>query len=213
MLLNIYLIVLFICFCIGLGSVYYNRNVPLRLKVFPWFIFLTFVVELIAKWSTIPQQAVIYNVFTVFEFVFLFYMLYGFLAHKWIKRSLFYVNFVYPIGALINVFFIHGVYQFHTNTFLIGSVLLIFFSSYYLYELFFKKKNMKPFEHPYFWVALGILLFYSCTASMVLTFDSWQLFSPADRKLVNSILLYINMVYYSLFAIAFLCIPKQKKHQ
>jgi len=213
MLFNIYLIVLFICFCIGLRSVYYYRNIPLQLKLFPWFIFLTFIIELIAKHSPIQQQIVLYNFFTAFEIVFLFYLLHGFLVTKWIRRALVYLIVIYPIAAAIYILLFHGIYQFHTITFLIGSVLLMFFSSYSLYELFFKKKITKPSEDPSFWSALGILFFYSGSVSIALTCEFLELFSKTEIRLLNTLLLYINLLYYSLFAIAFLCIPKLQKAQ
>jgi len=56
MLFKVYLLLLFICFIIGVISIYKNRNVPFYLKLVPWFILITFAAEVldVSSGSVIP---------------------------------------------------------------------------------------------------------------------------------------------------------------
>lgn len=208
MLFRVYLALLFICFITGAVSIYNTKNLPRYLKVFPWFIFLTFLIEISGKYLFPSKSGPIYNTYALVEFIFFGIVLYHIIPNKLIKRSIIYSECVYLIITFINNCFIQGINQFNATTYLLSAVLLVFFSSYYLYELFFRNAALKPLNEASFWIAVAILLFHSCSCPIVVAMDHIPLFSLRNLRLINNILLAIDLLYYSLFIIAFFCILK-----
>jgi hypothetical protein len=208
MLFRVYLALLFICFITGAVSIYSTKNLPRYLKVFPWFIFLTFLIEICGKYLFPSKTGPIYNTYALVEFIFFGIVLYHIIQNKLIKQSIVYSQCVYLLMAFINSCFIQGISQFNSISYLLSAVLLVFFSSYYLYELFFKNAVLKPLNEASFWIAVAILLFHTCSCPIVVVMDYLPLFSLQNLKLINSILLAIDLLYYSLFIIAFLCLHK-----
>lgn len=207
MLFYIYLIVLLSCFIIGIAINYFSKPVPLYLKLFPWFIFITFVVEIIAEYLayTVRNKNAVYNFYSILEFTFLVFLIYNYIQNKRIRRVIVYVICVYLPVMLVNIFFIQGIHHFHTITFLPGSLLLILFSAWCLYELFFKNPAKAPFKQPAFWIATGILLFRSCSVPIFLVLEFGRQFTFKESVLISQFMLAINLIYYSLFSIAFFC--------
>jgi hypothetical protein len=207
MLFNIYLAVLFICFITGVVSVYYNRKAPLYLKLFPWFILITFVVEKVAIYLayTTRNNNAVYNFYSILEFAFFVFLIYNCIQNKRIRRVIVFTACLFLPFMLANIFFIKGIHHFETITFLPGSGLLILFSSACLYELFFKSSVKTPFKEPAFWIAVGILLFRSCTAPLFLVQGFGKQFTFKQLLLIGQFIIIINLIYYSLFTIAFLC--------
>jgi hypothetical protein len=206
MLFEIYLVLLFICFITGLISVYKARSVPRYLKIFPWFIFITLVIEIIQKFFFHKYVQAFYNLYSVLEFICLGYLLYQIIESESIKRFILLAEFIYLPASLIDIFFIRGINHFHTITYLPGAILLVFLSACFLYELFFKKPDIDPIKESPFWITCGMLLFHSCSASIILVTDFLSKFSHEETRLLNKLMLAINLLYYSLFTIGFLCI-------
>jgi hypothetical protein len=183
------------------------------LKLFAWFVFITMVIEIAQKFFLHNYEQAFYNFYSLLEFIFLGYLLYQIVESGFIKRLILLTEYVYLPATLIDIFFIRGINHFHTITYLLGAVLLILFSVYFLYELFFKKLDVTSIKESSFCIVLGILLFHSCSAAIMLTVDFLNKFLPEEIRLLNKVMLAINLLYYSLFIIAFLCIPKLKKAQ
>ena len=136
------------------------------------------------------------------------FLLYQIIQNKLIRRIIVYMQWAYVVVVLINSFFIQGINQFNATSYLVGSGLLVFFSSYYLYELFFKNPSLKPLNEASFWVALGILIFHSCSCAILLALDYLSSFSRNEIKLLAHFTQALDLVYYSFFIISFLCIIK-----
>src|SRR5687767_11227651 len=104
MLFNIYLAVLFICFITSVVFAYYNRQAPLYLKLFPWFIFITFVVEIIVEYLafTVRNKNAVYNFYSVLEFTFLVFLIYNCIPNTRMGRIVVYVVCAYIPVMLSN---------------------------------------------------------------------------------------------------------------
>lgn len=213
MLFIIYLILLTICFVIGFVALFLNKRSPLHIKLFPWFIFITWVVEVNVKYWLAKYTTQFYTFFTVLDFIFFSFLLHQIVQNKKVKRVIVYATYGFLPAILINIFFVAGINRFHTLTFIIGCALLAFFSAYYLYELILKNPAVKPFTEASFWIVSGILLWHSCAAPILLTMEFLHQFSNVDLNSLNIFFTCINYLYYTLFNIAFLCLLKFRKNQ
>jgi hypothetical protein len=201
----IYLTVLLICFIIGIVTNYLIKPVPLYLKFFPWFIFLTLLVEITGVYLSFKygRNLYFYNVFHLLEFLFFGYILYQ-ISHKAnAKRVIIYSGCIYLSIKAIS-FFIQSIRDFHTWSYLVGAFLLVVISAWYLFD-FFKESQSNPFRHPPFSISSGILFFYSCSIPLHLCLNFMINFTVSELKILGNIFLLINIIYYCLFSVAFVC--------
>jgi len=213
MLFKIYLILLFTCFIIGVIAVYRTKSAPRYLKLLPWFILITFIAEVLGGYVFKYKNGPVYNSFALIEVTFLNYLFYQLIQNKLIRRMIIYMQCAFSVVVLVNSFFIQGISKFNATSYLLGSGLLIFFSGYYLYELFFKNPSLKPFNKPSFWIATGILVFHASSCSVLLAVDHVSSFSKYEIKLIAWFIQTLDILYYSLFIIAFSCILKFRNPQ
>ncbi len=67
---------------------------------------------------------VLYNIFTMLEFVFYFFVLYQIIQNKKAKRIIFHISWIYVLLFLINITFIQKITGFHTMTYSLGCLLI-----------------------------------------------------------------------------------------
>jgi hypothetical protein len=159
-----------------------------------------------------PGNNWIDNLFTNIEFVFYSYLFSKFTTDPHHRRRIWICLSCYLPLAVINIFLIQGWNSFHSYTFLLGSLMMIYFSCIYYLGLFRIQTYINLIRYPSFWIVSG-LLFYYCGMFC------WNTFFEAYGKLY--ILEYIQLFYiitnifnillYTCFSIAFICLRSNQK--
>lgn len=133
-----YLIILFEFLSFVASLVFFFRkNPPRYLKLFPAFLFVTVIVELIAavlklnKISTKP----LYNYFSVFEVLFYLFVLYCIIESHRVRKIILYSGVLYPIVSIIDIL-THKLKSFHALTYCLGAILLVCLCVYYFFDFF-----------------------------------------------------------------------------
>jgi len=201
-----YIIVILISSIVGL-VVSFRGNAPSYLKFLPYFLFVTFVLEVIG-WQMGQQginNAIYFNFFSLIFFIYYLYIIHQILRSAIIKRILLFCVILYPIIALINIFFIQGPHVFHTMTYSIGALLTIIFCVYFFYELFRIPHSITLKNHPGFWIVTGLLFFNTCSLPFIGLANYIYQFSPVLINNIQFILGFLNVLLYLLITIAFLC--------
>jgi len=186
-----------------------KHNTSPYLKLFPVFLFLTLAVELYGSFSV--DNAPVYNVFSIVEFEFYLFIIGKILQTRIIKIWIKVVMVLYPIVCLVNIFLIQkSISQLLVTTYSIGCLLIVIFSIFYFYELFSSNTFVNLKREPAFWIITRLLFFYTCSFPI---FGLINIISrvPLIIRNIASLLLIINVILYTLFAVAFLCrirIPK-----
>ncbi len=182
---------------------------------FFWFIpflALTNMVELGARfgWFTIGTSNVwVYNIFENIEFIFYawFFSTQAAIAKK---KKIFYLTAAYLCVACINIIFIQGFFNFHSYSYLLGSLFMIYLVIDFFYNLIHQQgEYIHLLKYPPFWISVGILFFYVGMFSFYVYFEFIILHLSKDYSNLFLVLMDIfNIVLYGCFSIAFLC-PKQ----
>jgi len=201
-----------ICFLASL-ALFFQASVPRYLKTFPFFLFLTIIIEIAGilltkkKVDSIPM----YNVFTTFEFIFYLYILRSIIYNIKVKKIILWLMAMYPVLVLINRLFFQK-NTFHTNTYSLGCLLIVGACIYYFYEIFQTTHSVNLVKEPAFWICSGLLFFYTCSFPL---FGLWNHLHGLPRIILRNlaaVMQFMNVLLYSLFSIAFLCrIRIQKK--
>lgn len=133
-----------------------------------------------------------------------------YLEKKMYKKTL-WINLFFVLIAIVNIVFFQGKKHFHTITYGLGSLIIIAACIYYYYELFLYPNDKKLFKQADFWVVTAILFFYVCGFPLfVLNNIYFTKVAMSIWPIIAAISDCINILFYSLFIVAFLC--KIKKY-
>jgi len=196
------------------GVILYRRLEPPVLRTLIPFLALTVLVEgtgLVTSRMHL-RNLWMFNFFTCLEFLFYSYLYSRLLEHrKWVK-VIRYSMIVFPALFLVNIFFIEGFNRFHTITYRIGSVMVVFWCYLYFRQLMRSPGYTSIFRNPIFWVSTGLLFFYTgfffyMSAAYILLYTKLII----DRIVWQALSDTLNTLLYGCFLIAFLCRLTVKK--
>lgn len=203
--IDIYFIAL--CFLVSL-SVFFTQKTPyFYLKLFPPYLLLTVISETLGSYlGSIGETNIqLYNFFSTFEFCFYLWIISLVIRdRRWIRSIRISIP-IYTLIAVTNILFIQKMKTFHTMTYAIGCLLIVFFCIYYFFELFRVPKSEKLLKNPAFWICSGLLFFYCCGFPLYGFLNSWSNISKLVLNNFGTIVSILNFFLYSLFMIAFLC--------
>src|SRR5580692_3371843 len=114
MYLTVYFTFIVVSFLASL-TVYFQRNTEQYLRLFPLFLLLTILVEMIAYFlrtqnkSATTLYTTLYNFFTSFEFFFYTYVLRMVIQNRRMKKIIFYGSWLYIFLVALNFLFIQKI--------------------------------------------------------------------------------------------------------
>jgi len=182
-------------------------DMPFHLKLFSLLLGLTFFVECTAVWmmKTHHSNVGLYNSFMLIEFWVYGYYYYQIIHVRRIKNIIQGYLWIFPIFWTIVVFGIFGWKNWNSYVVIAGSLCVISFSVVYYYQLFAAPDPIPLGRLPEFWIATGLILFYSCNLPYMgmLNFLVNNYLVLAEKLL--TVLRILIIIMYSLFTYAFLC--------
>ncbi len=203
--LNIDLIVLLISILVGLYTT--RKESPLYLRLFPYFLTLTFLIELIGQYFQERgiHNVIIYNIYSPIQFSFLTYFFAQVIPNRVIQKIIWRTGFIIPLTCILNMFFLQGLHVFNTYTFLLCSMEMILLGIIYFYQLFKSSANVTLLKEPPFWICIGIIFFSTCSVTLIGSSNYIALLPKLILSNMNQILLLVDSFFYLMFIIAFLC--------
>ncbi len=184
-----------------------QKRIPHRLWLFPYFLVLTLVVEILG-WQLSEKgkhNADLYNFFSLSAFTYYMYLIMEVVYSKKAKRIILYVMSIYVVISLINILFIQKIHSFHTMTYSLGCFLIVVIAIYYFYELLQVPRSINLKREPSFWIVAGLLFFYICTLPILGVLNYLFSFPGVIGRSLEDIIAILNALLYSLFTIGFLC--------
>ncbi len=209
---DIYILFILISF---LASLFLSTksNQPLYLYLFPLNLAFVLILEILAVKLAYQGKpnARLYNILSSVQIVFYLWVFSQVIARASVKRYLKVVAGLYPFMVIFNKLLIQKGDAYHSLTVALGSLFIVLAAVYYFYELFQSEKSIHLVEEPSFWIASGLLFFYSCSFPLFALINYF--YSPSNRIIFNLIYLssVLNILLYSSFTIAFLCRIKIRK--
>ncbi|OIR08299.1 hypothetical protein GALL_94670 [mine drainage metagenome] len=211
-----YIYVMIFAIGAGLYGILKKKLQGLYLQLFIIFLAISLFVELLASFLLqIKKQEntlLLFNIFTAFEFMFYLWVIREVIRNRKAKKVMLFILLIYPLTALINVFFFQGKHGFHSFTYALGCLLIVISCIYYFYELFLIPYSVNLLRQPSFWICTALLFFYAFTYPIYGL--SNLMMSLPKTILINleRIVYLLNVLLYSMFSIAFLCRIKIRKY-
>ncbi len=205
------LIVLLIAILVGFVTRKKNHK-PYHLLL-PYFLLLTLLVELygLVHHRKGENNVPVFNFFSVIEFSFFLYFFYSVSRYPKIRRVIFILQFLLPVACLVNIFFFQGFYAFHTITYTIGSGLMVALGVLYIYQLFKYSERIDLLREPSFWMCIAVIFFFTSSITLVGAFNYVTLLPAIIRLNLQKILKAVDMFFYLIFTISFLCRTHTRK--
>ena len=194
-------------------SVYFQKQTPLYLQLYPVYLSSAFVIGLIEEWLVQhgKYNTGVANVWGTIEFCFYFFVLHQIIFNIKIRRIILYVTIFYALFAFFNLFFIKHKVGFNPVNFTVGCLITVLLCIYYFVEIFQKTEAESLSRSPAFWIASAILF------NTVLIFPTFALESFLEEQTkvdkasqifyenLGTIVTIIIVLTFILYVIGFLC--------
>ena len=182
----------------------YYKNTSQR-----YFLYLLIVIvffEILAtyiKEGTPYKNFPIYNLLSLFSFLFYFYWFRLVLKEKkWLKPML----VVFIISTCYSLFTQDFFYNLWAEMWYVGSVFILFNAFLYYNELLNKTTLLNYKKSAEFWVATGLLMYHVGFLPLLLFMDYYS----SNHYYYRLPILILNIILYSCFIKSFLCLKPQK---
>lgn len=191
----------------------------LRFPVLQWlvaFLGLTLLVELAGFYLPtsfiIKHAAKYYNGFIGVQISFFLLCLLIATQKRQNKEAIKAMLVAFAMIFVINLVGIQGVSTFNHITYLAGALFLIVASCLFFFELLSAESTEGLFRNNLFWLVAAILFFFTSTFVYFL-FWFYLVIKELDKggQLFQILMQVINVVFYSLIIISFLCQMKERK--
>lgn len=153
----------------------------------------------------------LYNFGMIFEITVFLLIYYREMHWKIIIKS---AILLFLIFAWINALFFQNLHSFYSNTYTVGSILLMSFSLYYLFGIVVKNETINPLFNFMFWFSIGVLFCYLGNLPYLSILN--KLLSADNKVLIRNlalISLVVNTLLYILIIIGSLCHRKMTESE
>lgn len=186
------------------ATITYKKYKNTNQKYFIYFLGFVLVVELLGY--LIPQffkikSQFIYNIFTIVSFSFYLYWFNLILKRK---RLINIGYILFTISIFFSIFFedfFKGLWRISLTT---GTVLVLFFSVLFYYDLLKRNEVFHYQKSQKFWIVTGLLVFYIAFLPIQLLQPYIKLGSINYRIAIT----FLSIILYGIFTISFLCTKK-----
>jgi hypothetical protein len=194
-------------------SVFFQKPIPIYLKLFPVYFFAALVTGLREEWLNQhgKYNTGVANIWGIFEFSFYFFVLHEVIVNKKIKRIIFYLVVFFALLAFFNIFFIQHKVGFNPVNFTTGSLITVVACIYYFVELFQKAEAQSLSRLPAFWICSAILFTTVISFPMFALASFLQVPTKVNKttqllyKNIDAIVNITLLLTMILYAIGFFC--------
>ncbi len=208
---TICLLLEFIVFLIS--ALHFKKLKERGLGSFPFFLFLNFAGELLGVFLALKfhNNIVFYNIFSILQIIYYLVLIRGNIMGKKARKAVLITIIVFVAFSLVNYFFIQKLNkELESYTFTLGCLLISVWVVYFFSEMILSKEVENCQEHPFFWIALGLFIFYVCNIPYMSVYNYLANNYAAVFNAYFSIIEILSYTMYSFFIIGILCTNRKK---
>lgn len=192
-----------------------SRLYPRFWRAFPFYLLIITCCEF-AGWymnkNGIKGASVMYNYFVVpLEFLFMYWLYYRNLSNRW-HKTVFSAGIMYLACWAYEIFFVQNTkWIWLSLSYTVGNVLMLILGIIYFLQLLKSDKLLKYKKQLFYWVNLGLLLFYVGTFPFYGTSNILYSQSPTLYAVLYWMMVILNYLMYGLFITGFICSSNRQK--
>lgn len=196
-----------VAFLVSLVS--FRFNYEWYLKFFSILLGLTFFVEVLTivmiNLAHVQSTQWVYNIFIPVEFVCYGYFFLLILKTRWIRQLVWALIIGCLAGGVATTFLVFHFHKWNSYQAIAAALFTIVFAVSYYYELFISDVRFELRSKPEFWIATGMIIFYSCQLPFLGTVNYLVKTSMNLALSLLNVLRCIDILMYLIFCYAFLC--------
>ncbi|RMA57790.1 hypothetical protein BXY75_2595 [Ulvibacter antarcticus] len=191
------------------ATVYFNKYKHSSEKHFLYFLWLTFIIEIIGVICIYNGIAVewFYQIFMIISFLFYFYWYHNILRKRIFRKTVYLVSGLFIILSIL-AYILPESFGNRAYAFIAGSIGLLVLTMFHFYQLLNSDEVLIVKYKLSFWISIGLLLFY--LGMVPLAQLSKYLNTGALSRMI--ILLSLNCILYGCYIIGFLWTKKKYNH-
>ncbi len=179
-----------------------------RLGSLPYFLFFVFAGELVGFFlaKCFHTNLAFHNVFGTIQMLYYLYLIRANIVSPKVKKVIIWSAALYAFTFIINSIFIQQINrELGSYTFTMGCVLISVWVVYFFYELILSKEVVNYGHHPFFWIGLGLFVFYVCNIPYMSVYNylayNYRLIFTAYFIIIEV----LGYIMYTFFIIGILC--------
>jgi hypothetical protein len=179
------------------------------LKIAALFFLIAFLVDLLAALTTqlqVTNNMPLIHLFTVISILFFTAIYYNAFIRPLLKKVILILSAFALLIVIFNLVFIEGIWQYPSISITVLSVLLIFFSLAYFYQLLNRQEFIHIEKLGIFWVNAGVLFYFAIN---IFLFMLYKQFSDEDKKDIYMIHNTTNIIANVIYTVGLLCKPQK----
>lgn len=200
-----------------IASVYFFKNRKSKLKYFLYFLWYSFLNELVGKYLADYSQldnTIMYNVYLIIYFLFIFYLYWDNLERKLFKNVISILTIIYSLVYIVNFFVLKNfTTKLQVYPFMIGSCFLIITVILYFIEVLNSEKIVLMTKELLFWISLGLLLFNIGIIPWLIMLSYFPIVFVDNLTILKSLFNCLVIILYICYIIGFICGHKTQKQQ
>ena len=197
-----YLIIILIS-CIG--YIHQKKRLPDSFKYLFMLLVFTLIIEIskfLLEKNGINKNP-LEHLYQVIELPLLSIVFYNMIENPVIKLAIKRMAIFLPIVFLASSLFVEGLMNENTISFIIESIIIIFYSVIYIWEIYMDTKVENPLKVSFVWICTGFLLYYAGTFFQMGLHDYFSRKNPSLAESLGYINKVFNYLLYILFIIGF----------
>ncbi len=204
---------IFLIVAVIVGILTGRRTQPQYLKLLPYFLLLTLLVELVGQWyqERNRNNTLLFNLYSVTEFFFFSYFFSKAIPGNRYKKNIAWVKYILATICLVNIFLLQGPNVFHTYTFSLGCLIMVLLGLFYFYQLFHSDSMVNLLQEPAFWISIAVIFFFVCSISLLGALNNIASLPKMVINNLEKILMLVNCFFYLILTFAFLCQLTRRK--
>ncbi|HMG69409.1 MAG TPA: hypothetical protein VK588_17045, partial [Chitinophagaceae bacterium] len=147
----------------------------------------------------------LYNLFVPVEFICYGYFYLNIVTTRWIRKFILFLMIVFPVAGLASTIVVFKFYDWNSYQAIGEALFTIFFAVSYYYELYVSPETFKLKNKPEFWIATGMIIFYSYALPFLGTINYLDKVSHSLASTLLDVFDYVDILMYLIFCYAFLC--------
>ncbi len=191
------------------------KETPLR-----WFlpflaIIVTYEYGILSKWDFFfidKRNHWLANIISTLEILFYSFIFYQYINSIKVKKIILYSSVIFLLFTILNIVLIQGYNSFHTITYRIGSILIIWYLYHYFRQLLKTEEEIILVKYPMFWISTGLLFFFLGFFFYLSAFDFIAYQSIKTHAYLYKIIRFTLIIQmYAFFSISFIWKQKPMK--
>ncbi|SHJ83663.1 hypothetical protein SAMN04488007_1622 [Maribacter aquivivus] len=119
-------------------------------------------IQLVYRQEYYNYNTIIFNIYDIIFFLYFFYVYYQLSNNRLTKNLIKYGGATFLLTCIVNLFIQDFFTEPQNFAIIIGSIILVYAASIYLYKLIITKHRLPLYRNLLFWLSAGILFFYIC---------------------------------------------------